>query len=114
MGVERGVPVVYSAEKPHHVKLLPLEEERVAEADEFAALPDFRSRILPVLGTIPSMFGMALASYIIVQLAKYPNFEPMAIKLREGVYVRTHRDLMARENKHYKNKQVSVVMSNTG
>lgn len=24
MGIEQGVPVVYSTEKPHHVKLLPL------------------------------------------------------------------------------------------
>ncbi|KAI8149507.1 hypothetical protein BJV82DRAFT_662804 [Fennellomyces sp. T-0311] len=104
MGVEFGIPVVYSAEKPHHVKLLPLEEERVQEADDFAALPDFRSRILPVLGTIPSMFGMAIASFVILKLAEYPDFEPLVIKLRDGLYTRIHRDLLAREANQYNNK----------
>ena len=74
------------------------------EADDFAALPDFRARILPVLGTIPSMFGMAIASYVILKLAEYPEFEPLIIKLREGLYSRMHRDLIARESNNYDNK----------
>ncbi|KAG0171551.1 hypothetical protein DFQ28_000808 [Apophysomyces sp. BC1034] len=104
MNIDRGVPVAYSTEKPHHVKLLPLEDDHVQEADDFAALPDFRARILPVLGTIPSMFGMAIATFIILKLAEFPAFEPLPIKLRDGLYQRMHRDLMAREGKHYKNK----------
>ncbi|KAF9987605.1 hypothetical protein BGZ65_002813, partial [Modicella reniformis] len=48
MGVESGIDVVYSTEKPHHVKLLPLDETQVQEADEYSALPDFRARILPL------------------------------------------------------------------
>ncbi|KAF7728889.1 hypothetical protein EC973_005284 [Apophysomyces ossiformis] len=104
MGIEKGLSVAYSTEKPHHVKLLPLEEDRVPEADDFAALPDFRARILPVLGTLPSMFGMAIATFIILKLAEFPWFEPLPIKLREGLYQRMHRDLMAREGKYYDNK----------
>ncbi|KAI8391210.1 uncharacterized protein BYT42DRAFT_489889 [Radiomyces spectabilis] len=114
MGVEKGVPVAYSTEKPHHVKLLPLEEERVANADDFAALPEFRSRILPVLGTIPSMFGMAIATYILLRLAKFPSFDPLAIKLREGLYARLHRDLRAREMKHYNNKVCPLDVRDVG
>ncbi|KAI7885992.1 hypothetical protein K492DRAFT_233726 [Lichtheimia hyalospora FSU 10163] len=104
MGIKQGVPVVYSTEKPHHVKLLPLEEERVEEADDYAALPEFRSRILPVLGTLPSIFGMTIASYVILKLTDYPNFDPLAIKLRDGLYIRMHRDLLSREIKNYKNR----------
>ncbi|KAL0076884.1 ubiquitin-protein ligase molybdopterin-converting factor [Phycomyces blakesleeanus] len=104
VGIEHGVPVAYSTEKPHHVKLLPLEEDRVQEADDFAALPDFRSRILPVLGTLPSMFGMSIATYIILKLAEFPSFEPLSIKLRNGMYSRVHRDLMMNEMKYYDNK----------
>jgi tRNA A37 threonylcarbamoyladenosine dehydratase len=100
----KGVPVAYSTEKPHHVKLLPLEEEKVDEADQFAALPDFRSRILPVLGTIPSMFGSSIATYIILRIAKYPDFDPLPIKLRDGLYARVHRELMMRENQAYNEK----------
>lgn len=57
-----------------------------------------------MLGTIPSMFGMTIATYVILRLAEYPGFEPLVIKLREGLYTRLHRDLMAREKNHYGNK----------
>ncbi|KAJ3327654.1 hypothetical protein HDU76_011378 [Blyttiomyces sp. JEL0837] len=60
-GIESGIPVVYSTEKPS-VKLLPLDESKVAEADQYATLPTFRSRILPVLGTLPALFGLAMAT----------------------------------------------------
>lgn len=104
LGILEGVPVAYSTEKPHHVKLLPLEEEKIEDRDEFSALPDFRARILPVLGTIPSMFGMAIATYIILRLSEYPDFDPLPIKLREGLYVRVHRELMSREIKTFDQK----------
>ncbi|CAO3633063.1 unnamed protein product [Mucor hiemalis] len=104
LDILEGVPVAYSTEKPHHVKLLPLEEEKIEDRDEFSALPDFRARILPVLGTIPSMFGMAIATYIILRLSEYPDFDPLPIKLREGLYVRVHRELMSREIKTFDQK----------
>jgi tRNA A37 threonylcarbamoyladenosine dehydratase len=50
MGILSGITVVYSTEVPGRVGLLPLEEEKVEKAQEYSALPDFRSRILPVLG----------------------------------------------------------------
>jgi hypothetical protein len=43
-GIDGGIPVVYSTEKPGAVKLLPLGEEKVEEADQFAVLPNFRAR----------------------------------------------------------------------
>ncbi|RCI07060.1 hypothetical protein CU098_013671 [Rhizopus stolonifer] len=104
LNILKGIPVAYSTEKPHHVKLLPLEEEKIQDRDEYATLPDFRARILPVLGTIPSMFGMAIANYIILRIAEYPDFDPLAVKLREGLYVRVHRELLTRENKVFKQK----------
>ncbi|KAI8063532.1 hypothetical protein BC940DRAFT_341541 [Gongronella butleri] len=102
--IERGIPVVYSTEKPHHVKLLPLEESRVDEADDYAALPDFRSRILPVLGTLPSLFGQAIAAHVLLDLTQYPQYQPLPIKLRDGLYTRVHRDLITRELKVFKQK----------
>jgi tRNA A37 threonylcarbamoyladenosine dehydratase len=47
LGIEYGVPVVYSLEKPGEIGLLPLEDEKVNQAEDFALLPNFRSRILP-------------------------------------------------------------------
>lgn len=32
-------------------------------------MPGFRVRIIPVLGTIPAIFGQVMASYVITQLA---------------------------------------------
>ncbi|KAI8826210.1 uncharacterized protein EV422DRAFT_157955 [Fimicolochytrium jonesii] len=98
-GVESGVPVVYSTEKPGAVKLLPLEDDKVEEAKEYSALPDFRVRILPVLGTLPALFGNSMATHVITSLGNYPT-EPLAIKCREKTYARLHRDLVNREKKH--------------
>ncbi|KAJ3023501.1 UNVERIFIED_CONTAM: hypothetical protein HDU68_008570 [Siphonaria sp. JEL0065] len=85
LGVSSGVPVVYSTEKPGKVKLLPMEAAKVEDADEYATLPHFRSRILPVLGTLPALFGMAMASFVICALGKF-EMEPLPIKLRTRVY----------------------------
>ncbi|KAI8595662.1 hypothetical protein EDD21DRAFT_358844 [Dissophora ornata] len=98
MGVDSGIDVVYSTEKPHHVKLLPLDETQAQEADEYSTLPDFRARILPVLGPLPAMFGMSMATFISCRLAGYP-IDPLPIKLRQSLYLRIHRELMVREQK---------------
>ncbi|KAF9431982.1 hypothetical protein BGZ76_011451 [Entomortierella beljakovae] len=102
LGINKGIDVVYSTEKPHHVKLLPLDETQAQEADEYSALPDFRSRILPVLGPLPAMFGMSMAIFITCKIAGWP-IDPLAIKQREPLYMRIHRELKTRENRLDKN-----------
>lgn len=56
-GIESGVKVVFSTEKPtrEKAKLLPLPEEEFQKGsvDELSALPNFRVRILPVVGIHP-------------------------------------------------------------
>lgn len=42
-GIASGIPVVYSTEKPS-TKLLELEDDKVEDANDFAALPNFRVR----------------------------------------------------------------------
>ncbi|CAG8693816.1 4354_t:CDS:2, partial [Racocetra fulgida] len=59
LGVESGIMVAYSTEKPN-IKLLPL-------------------------GTIPAIFGMAIATYIITSVSGY-HVEPLANKNREPLY----------------------------
>ncbi|CAI2172164.1 2750_t:CDS:2 [Funneliformis geosporum] len=99
MGVESGITVVYSTEKPN-VKLLPLDESQIQNAGEYATLPDFRSRILPVLGTIPAIFGMSIATYIVTKIAGH-HIEPLSNKNRDGLYTRLHRDLQNRQRRIY-------------
>ncbi|POV94658.1 hypothetical protein PSHT_16089 [Puccinia striiformis] len=98
-GIIHGVPVVYSTEKPNeNVRLLPLPEEEFQKGNvgELSALADFRVRILPVLGPLPSMFGQAMAAHTITQLANFPT-QPLPIKNRTKVYHWIFNDLLARE-----------------
>ena len=75
-GITTGIPVVFSAEKPdpRKAKLLPLpdEEYEKGQVGELSALKDFRVRILPVLGTMPGIFGLTLATWILTKVAGYP------------------------------------------
>jgi hypothetical protein len=52
LGVQSGIPVIYSTEKP---KVSAVLDESVVgdKPSEFAILPSFRVRILPVIGTFP-------------------------------------------------------------
>ena len=76
-GIETGIPVVYSTEKPGPGKaqLLPLPEEELSkgEVGELSVLPDFRVRILPVLGTMPAVFGYSAANHVILEITGYPH-----------------------------------------
>ncbi|TPX50448.1 hypothetical protein SeMB42_g02252 [Synchytrium endobioticum] len=101
LGIENGLPVVYSTEKPGEIKLLPMTEDQKDNPDDYAALPDFRVRILPVLGTLPALFGCAMASHCITLLADYPT-EPLAIQSKHATFARIHRDVCSREITHFK------------
>lgn len=69
-GIDGGIPVVFTLEKPK-AKLIPFkgsngEDEKPSD---YQVVPGFRVRIIPVLGTIPAIFGQVMASYVITQLA---------------------------------------------
>ncbi|TFK31542.1 ubiquitin-protein ligase molybdopterin-converting factor [Crucibulum laeve] len=101
LGVSSGIPVVYSTEVPGEVKLLPLPEEEFQKGPvkELGVFDDFRVRILPVLGPLPSIFGLNIATYIICELAGKPILNPLPIKHRKKLYERLYRDLLHREIK---------------
>lgn len=88
-GILTNIPVVFSAEKPdpRKAQLLPLADEELEKGavDELSALKNFRVRILPVLGTVPGMFGLTIATYIITSIAGYP-IEPIEGKNRYKIY----------------------------
>ncbi|GAB2221491.1 hypothetical protein Drorol1_Dr00012672 [Drosera rotundifolia] len=69
-GIEGGIPVVFSLEKPK-VKLLPFRGPSGGEENpsDYQIVPGFRVRIIPVLGCIPAIFGQVMASYVLTQLA---------------------------------------------
>lgn len=71
-GVTHGIPVVYSTETGGEGKaeLMPLPEEEFKKGTvgDLGVLPDFRVRILPVLGTLPAVFGLTVANHIILTI----------------------------------------------
>lgn len=89
VGVASGIPVVFSTEKPGPGKaqLLPLPAEEYAKGSvgDLGVLPDFRVRILPVLGTMPAVFGYAVANHVILEVTGYPH-EYVPAKGREKMY----------------------------
>ncbi|KAL2003865.1 hypothetical protein VTN02DRAFT_1887 [Thermoascus thermophilus] len=90
LGVTTGIAAVFSTEKPGPGKasLLPLPEEEFqkGQVGELGVLPDFRVRILPVLGTMPAMFGYTIANHVICQVSGYPQDYSMAGKGRDKMY----------------------------
>lgn len=89
LGVKEGIPTVYSTEKtgPGKAQLLPLpaEEFNKGSVNELGVLPDFRVRILPVLGTMPAVFGLCVANHIMLELTGYPQ-DYIQAKGREKMY----------------------------
>ena len=101
LGVTSGIPVVYSTEVPGEVKLLPLAEEEFAKGSvkELGAFDDFRVRIQPVLGPLPAIFGLNVASWVLCELAGKPIQNPLPVKGRKKLWERLYRDLLHREEK---------------
>lgn len=89
LGVKDGIPVIFSTERPGPGKaqLLPLAEEEFTKGDvgELGVLPDFRVRILPVLGTMPAIFGLAVANHVILEITGYPH-DYLPSKARDKMY----------------------------
>ena len=111
-GINEGIPVVYSTEKPGPGKasLLPLPEEEFQKGNvgELSVLPDFRARILPVLGTMPAVFGLTIANYIITEISGYPH-ETGGGKGREKIYEDVLRNLQGLEERLAKSEGEAIV-----
>ncbi|RMZ76313.1 hypothetical protein DV738_g4990, partial [Chaetothyriales sp. CBS 135597] len=75
-GVTSGITCVFSTEKPAEGKavLQPIDEREVERGDvgSLAVLGGFRTRILPVLGTMPAVFGYTAANHVLCSIAGYP------------------------------------------
>ncbi|CAK5268980.1 unnamed protein product [Mycena citricolor] len=99
LGVSSGIPVVYSSEVPGDVKLLPLPDDEFQKGSvkELGVLDDFRVRILPVIGPLPSLFGLHIASYVLCEMAGKPILNPLPIRNRRKIYERLLKDLQTRE-----------------
>lgn len=77
-GIETAnITTVFSSEKSV-VKLQPLNAEQAQNPTDFGSIENFRIRVIPVLGTMPALFGQTMAAYVLCDLAGQP-FAPEAI-----------------------------------
>lgn len=66
--INSGIPVLYSNESAQ-VELLPLQDHQEENPADFRLLDKMRVRVVPVVGTMPALFGHSLASYVIKDIA---------------------------------------------
>ncbi|TFJ82957.1 hypothetical protein NSK_005730 [Nannochloropsis salina CCMP1776] len=97
-----GITTVYSHEKPRG-SLLPLTDEQEAAPSEFGILEHMRLRVLPVLGTMPALFGQAMAAFVLCELAGQ-SLQPVAVEgLSRNVKHRLLQHLRNRERVTFQN-----------
>ncbi|KAF7831131.1 tRNA threonylcarbamoyladenosine dehydratase 2-like [Senna tora] len=101
-GIEGGIPVVFSLEKPK-AKLLPFrgpsgEEENPSD---YQIVPGFRVRIIPVLGSIPAIFGQVMASYVLTHLAELQVQTEPVVNFDMDHYHTLHQRLIEHEETLY-------------
>lgn len=96
-GIQSGIPVIYSTEKPGpgKARLEPIDQSayEAGEISELGILPDFRARILPVLGTMPPIFGLSLVTFVLTTMAGYPTPSTKVSKTRRSLYESAFKDL---------------------
>ncbi|KAL1540743.1 tRNA threonylcarbamoyladenosine dehydratase [Salvia divinorum] len=109
-GIEGGIPVVFSLEKPK-AKLLPFKAPNGDEENpsDYQIVPGFRVRIIPVLGTIPAIFGQVMASYVVTQLAELQVHVEPVVNFDTDHYRVLHQRLIEYEELQFGTaKQVQV------
>ena len=84
-------------------------DKLLRELPAMQIVPNFRVRTIPVLGTMPSIFGLAAASYILCQLAQAPFHPEPIFKLVEGQYQTQLQRLTEREELIYGNSEGPAV-----
>ncbi|TMW60888.1 hypothetical protein Poli38472_000930 [Pythium oligandrum] len=93
-----NITTVYSSEKTV-AALLPLDPEQRDKPQEFGSVEHMRLRVIPVLGTMPALFGQSMAAYVLCDLAKRP-FTPEGVgKLSREQRHKLYHKLQERERR---------------
>lgn len=90
-GIISGMTILLSTERPRCGLVDSCEAESVEELLQYQVIPNFRIRTIPVLGTTPSIFGMAAAGYVLCELAGQP-FDPEPLVRFPEKAIRTQYD----------------------
>ncbi|RSH90862.1 hypothetical protein EHS25_010038 [Saitozyma podzolica] len=93
-GITSGVPP-----RGGQAPALAEEEFQKGAVKELQAFDDFRVRILPVLGPLPAIFGLEIATFVILDVAGKPLTDYAEIKSRRKLYASLERSLSEREQR---------------
>ena len=75
-GISHGVDCLVSVEKQVRELVTEVELKEGETLRDYQVVPNFRVRTIPVLGTVPAMFGCALASFVLCKLSKTVELSP--------------------------------------
>ncbi|KAF9572929.1 hypothetical protein EC968_009235 [Mortierella alpina] len=99
LGVDTGIDVVFSTEKPYQAKPS-IDNISQHQRKGYSPLPNFGPNELPVLGPLPAMFGMSMATFITCKIAGW-SIDPLPTKFRMELYQRLHRELKSQEESRH-------------
>ncbi len=75
-GISHGVDCLVSVEKQVRELVTEVDLKEGETLRDYQVVPNFRVRTIPVLGTVPAMFGCALASFVLCKLSKTVELSP--------------------------------------
>ena len=83
--IREGIQTLISMEKPRCELVAEMELKEGETLSDYQVIPNFRVRTIPVLGCVPAIFGMALASHVLTEPRGAPHeSEPiMAIQWKQ-------------------------------
>ncbi|GMH70553.1 hypothetical protein TrLO_g7611 [Triparma laevis f. longispina] len=90
------IRILYSSEKVV-AELAPLTEEQKKDPKAFGTVENMRIRVLPVVGTMPAIMGMAISSFVLCELGQKPFHPTAAERLGKQVRHRMHQHIKNRE-----------------
>ncbi|TDH64989.1 hypothetical protein CCR75_000202 [Bremia lactucae] len=91
------ITTIFSSEKSV-CKLLPLDAVQARNPEEFGNLENFRIRVIPVLGTMPALFGQSMAAYVLCDLAGQKIYPEAVARLSRDQRNKLHQKLQQREH----------------
>jgi len=96
--VSGGVTALISLEKARCELVAEMDLKEGETLADYQVIPNFRIRTIPVLGCVPAIFGMALASHVLTQIAEAPFEGEPLINLQSKQYDTQLDRLREREN----------------
>eukprot|EP00835_Amoeboradix_gromovi_P006035 NODE_644_length_5619_cov_0.132790.p1 type:complete len:401 gc:universal NODE_644_length_5619_cov_0.132790:3369-2167(-) len=73
------------------------------EIKDLSVVPNFRCRILPVLGPLPAMFGNALSLFVLSKLCNL-EFEPIPKRFQKSTLNKLYNEILKEERKKTNNQ----------